>query len=112
MSDMKILGLSVGSMVVTAFLLVIGVWAHDRHVENCAIDHLFDFHLDYDHVMEDVKKDTNRKELERRMEERSLQRQQQWADDIRDWGHSGSAFDGNDVGTFSKDDRDCNRDRD
>lgn len=95
----------------SAFLLVVGVWAHDRHVEQCIVDHLFDFHLDADHITQDIERDSFRRDVQERVAKENKERQQRWADEIREWWRDGLAESSDDRGTYGRDDRDCNRDR-
>lgn len=89
-----------------------GVMAHDRQIDKCAVDHLFDFHLDADHIMQELEADKAKKDVESLMQKNSDKRQKEWACEVREWWKDGSSS-SSESGTWGGgNDRDCNRDRD
>lgn len=99
-----------GGIFGSSTLLVIGVVAHDRQIDKCIVDHLFDFHLDSDHVKEEAAKDKFNKECEKRSEKEAAARRQAWADEVRSW-YNDNDRSHNERGTLCPPDRDDNRDR-
>ena len=98
----KLLGWLLG-IFTTAFLLIAGVIAHDRGTDQAIIDHIFDFHLDYDSAMSDIEADKFRKEVEDRTQAQNEQRREEWASEVREWwkdGNSSSSHD--DRGTVDR----------
>lgn len=77
MSHNKIIGYFCFITIGLGLLLVPIINAWEDHPDIGFIDHLLDFHLDYDHVLEDFHRDMEEKaDRERRCAE--------WAQDIRD----------------------------
>lgn len=111
MSDNNKLVAWIIGIFTSAFLLVIGVMAHDRQVERCIVDHLFDFHIDADHALSDIQKDRFRKDVEERMNQESHSRQKEWASEVREWWRDGPNYASDDRGAYGDNDRDCNRER-
>jgi hypothetical protein len=61
----------------TTFLMIGAVVAYDRDM--CGVDHLFDFHIDTDRMIEDGEREyQNRKDNDRR--------HQAFVDEVRDFG--------------------------
>lgn len=94
----------------TTFLLIIGVMAHDRQIDKCIVDHLFDFHLDVEHIQEEHEKDKINREEEKKIQEDNLRRQQEWADEIRSCWRDSDSSDGEGT-SCERENNDSNRDR-
>lgn len=92
-----------------AFLLVLGVFAHDRGADQAVIDHFFDFHLDMDKVQEQLEEDKFNRDVQAQIQAENDKRREEWTAEVRElWG--GNSSRDNDCGTVSPPDHNGNRD--
>lgn len=102
MSQNKELFWWMGSILTGTCLLIAGVIAHDHQIDKCIVDHIFDFHLDADHAMQDIDADKFRKEVEERMRHDNNRRCEEWAEEMRGWYRDDNNSASDDRGTLDR----------
>jgi hypothetical protein len=82
MEQNKQLAWWMGSILFCSIALVGGVMAHDRGIDQAIVDHLFDFHFDPQHALE---QDRDRYEAERRKEEARQRHYDEFCKELESW---------------------------
>lgn len=80
-------------------MLVLGVFAHDRGIDQAIVDHLFDFHFD---PQEQLEADRERYDAEKRSQEVKKQNHDKFCDEVQNWWKdSDNAFSSSNEGTYT-----------
>lgn len=88
-------------------VLVGGVIAHDRGIDQAMIDHLLDFHLD---VQERLEEDRDRYEADKIIEAEKQRRYNEFSDEVSGWWRdSGDSGSSSDRGTYTPPENNGNR---
>lgn len=102
MSENRSLAYWIMGIFSVALLLIVGVVAHDKGIDQAIIDHLFDFHFDAEHVQQEIENDRIQRDVDRAVQAERERRHNAFADEIMGfWRDSDNCSGGNNEGTYT-----------